>query len=172
VPFWARENSRPGRWHQLGDEPTQYWSLTPEAAWAELIHHEHIRSESELDLVRMPFWACRFDSGGIVDLRREDVREQYEITEALLVARDWTACQSLRPRLANGLARGVIAPSACLPSHANVTLFGPRRAISWTKAPALASTVPTAQVALGRPPIGVLAQLLPGETNPMQDTLF
>src|SRR5262249_46321421 len=59
VPFWARKNTRPGRFHALGDPPTQYWALCPEAAWAKLIRHEDLRSEAELDLVRMPIWVAR-----------------------------------------------------------------------------------------------------------------
>jgi hypothetical protein len=68
VPFWARGNTRPGRWHRVGDGPTQYWTLCPEAAWAELIRAENLQTEDELDLVRMPLWVCRIPATGLLDL--------------------------------------------------------------------------------------------------------
>lgn len=156
VPFWARENSRPGRWHRVGDMPTQYWSLSADAAWAELIRHQRLRTEGELDLVRMPFWACRVPAGALVDLRTAEARDRYGLTESQLVDEDWGPCQAIRPHLDATLVRGVIAPSAAFPAHANITLFGPRRAIKWNKRPPLSSTIPADQVSLGRPPEGLL----------------
>src|SRR5262245_37715829 len=47
TPFWARENSEPGRWHVRGDGPTQYLSLSSDGAWAELIRNERLTSEDE-----------------------------------------------------------------------------------------------------------------------------
>ncbi len=151
VPFWARENSRDGRWNIAGQDATQYWSLTPEAAWAELIRSENLRTENDLDQVRMPFWIARIPSLGLLDLRLDDERERHGVTDAELIGDEWTPCQELATRL-RGAVRGVIAQSAALPEHASLTLFGRRRAIDWSRRPALTSTVPATEAAIGRPP--------------------
>lgn len=172
VPFWARENSNDGRWNYAHQDATQYWSLTPEASWAELIRHESLRSEDELELVRKPFWVARISSHMLIDLRIPDERDAHEISEGDLIDDDWSACQQLAIRLRHR-ARGVIAPAAAFPAHPSITLFGRRRAIDWTSRPALASTVPAARAALGRPPEGLLPQVRhrrrPG---PLGDRLF
>jgi len=173
VPFWARENSLDGRWNYGGHDSTQYWSLTPEAAWAELIRHENLQSEDDLDLVRKPFWIARIPSLGLVDLRQPDIRERHEVTEDDLIDDDWTVCQELAVSLRQGASRGVIAASAALPADASVTLFGRRRAIDWANSPALASTVPAARVAIGRPPEGLLPRVrYRSRPGPLGDRLF
>lgn len=155
VPFWGRSNSRDGRWNYADVHSTQYWSLTPDAAWAELIRHENLQTEEELDEVRMPFWVCRVPTAMLVDLRQSHTREQHQITDDELIDQDWGACQRLAVKLRDQ-CRGVIAPSAALPQHANLTLFGRRRAIDWENRPALASTIPASRAAIGRPPTGLL----------------
>jgi RES domain-containing protein len=158
VPFWARTNSRAGRWHRRGDAPTQYWSMTPEAAWAELIRAENLHSEAEVDLVRMPMWACRVPMVGLVDLTDIDVQHAQGITELEMVGDDWAPCQALGVKLRDARA-GVIAPCAALDGHANATIFGGRRAIDWRDRPALARTVPATVVAIGRPPGGLVERV-------------
>jgi RES domain-containing protein len=158
VPFWARPNSRSGRWNRAGEEPTQYWSLDPEAAWAELIRHENLTSEEELDLVRMPFWVCRIPAARLIDLRRPEERERHGVADDDLIDDDWSACQALAATL-RPLAAGVIAPCAALPTKANVTLFGARRAIAWDRPPALASAVSATRGAIGRPPPGLVGRV-------------
>ncbi|MCD6727019.1 MAG: RES family NAD+ phosphorylase [Solirubrobacteraceae bacterium] len=159
VPFWVRPNTRPGRWNLPGEAPTQYWSLTPDGAWAELIRAEDLGSEQELDLVRMSIWACRVPCAMLVDLTREDARDAHGIGEPDLVGEDRRACQALATRLRATSAKGLLSPSAALPGDVGLTLFGPRRAIDWRREPALASAVPTARVALGRPPEGLLERV-------------
>ncbi len=173
VPFWARENSNDGRWNYGGQDSTQYWSLTPEAAWAELIRHENLKSEEDLDLVRKPFWIARIPSTGLLDLRQPEERETHDVTEDALISDEWSACQELAVRLRRGATRGVIAPSAALPAHASITLFGRRRAIDWTSRRALASTIPSARAALGRPPEGLIPKVqYRSRPGPLGDRLF
>jgi len=173
VPFWARQNSKDGRWNYGGQDSTQYWSLTPEASWAELIRHENLKTEEELDLVRMPFWIAQIPSSGLLDLRYADEREAHEITEDHLISDDWAACQALAASLRRAGNRGVIAPSAALPERASITVFGPRRAIDWTSRPTLASTIPATRAALGRPPEGLLSHVRHrGRPGPLGERLF
>jgi RES domain-containing protein len=155
VPFWARANTRPGRWNTEREAPTQYWSMTPEAAWAELVRAEDLRTEADLDLVRMPLWVCRIPALGLEDLTDAATQTAHGISAEALVADDWTACQRLASTL-RATTRGVMAPSAALDGHANVTIFGGRRAIDWRDRAALARAVPTTQTAIGRPPRGLL----------------
>ena len=158
VPFWARPNTRPGRWHEVGDAPTQYWSMTPDAAWAELIRAKDLYTEQELDLVRMPLWVCRVALMNVVNLHDHDMLMRCGLTHEALVGDDWGPCQQAGPVLREQ-ARGVIAPSAALDDDANLTIFGARRAIDWRTKPALASTLPAALVAVGGPPPGLIQRV-------------
>lgn len=158
VPFWARPNRRSGRWHRVGDEPTQCWSLSPQAAWAELIRAEGLRSEAEIDEVRMPLWVCRVPIVGLVDLRDVSEQGRHGIGSEELISQDWAACQAAG-RALRTTYRGVVSPSAALEGHANLTLFGGRRAIDWASRPTLASTVPATVTAIGRPPAGLVGQV-------------
>jgi RES domain-containing protein len=171
VPFWARPNTRPGRWHSVGDGPTQYWSLSPHAAWAELIRHEHLEHERELDQLRMPLWVARVQAMPLVDLRDADAQAHLETTEDALLNDDWSACQRLGRTLRERGAAGLIAPCAALPEAANLTLFGPRRAIEWRSRPVLASTVPATISALGRPSSGLIGKVR-FHAKASRDTLF
>lgn len=170
VPFWDRENTRDNRWNYAHVDATQYWALTPEAAWAELIRHEDLRTEADLDLVRMPFWVCRFPSAMLVDLRLPVERERFHISEDDLIDDDWTGCQQLAVELRER-HQGVIAPSAALPGHPNITIFGRRRAIDWDSRPALSSAVPATRAAIGRPPDGLVDRVR-RKTPPPRDRLF
>ncbi len=157
VPFWARNNTLEGRWHRLGDPPTQYWALCPEAAWAELIRHENLLREGDLDQVRMPFWVARVPMAGLVDLRDLGAQETYGIDEEQMTADRWTATQPVAARIRrHDRVAGIITPCAALPGHANLTIFGARRAVDWHREPMLASTLSATRVAIGRPPAGLL----------------
>jgi RES domain-containing protein len=171
VPFWGRPNSRDNRWNYAQVGATQYWALTPEAAWAELIRHEDLLTEEELELVRMPIWVCRIATVMLVDLRLAAERDRHGISYDDLIDDDWTPCQRLAVVLRERV-RGVITPSAALPDHANITLFGPRRAIDWHSRPALASTLPTSRAAIGRPPDGLIPRVRRHARRPPTDRLF
>lgn len=158
VPFWVRPNTRPGRWHLAGAEPTQYWSLTPEGAWAELIRYEELRTEEELDEIRTAMWVCRLPHTGLADLTDAEVRDRYNLTVKDLTADAWDACQRAAGEIRRE-ARGVLAPSAALADTVNVTLFGPRRVIAFQRMPALASAIPGAIAAIGRPPHGLVGRV-------------
>lgn len=158
VPFWVLPNTRAGRWHCVGDPPTQYWSGSPDAAWAELIRSEELRLEEDLDLLRMPLWAGRFPLAEMVDLQEPAAMDSTGLTAEDLVGEDWAACQEAGSAMRRSRS-GVIAPSAALDGHASVTMFGARRMIDWRQRPALASAVPAAVVAIGRPRRGLLEKV-------------
>ncbi|HWK27569.1 MAG TPA: RES family NAD+ phosphorylase [Solirubrobacter sp.] len=171
VPFWDRENTRPGRWNHARGGWTQYWSLCPEASWAELLRYEEISTEAELDEVRMPLWVCRIPKLRLVDLTVPENRAAWGLTEEDLVADDWSAAQAAGVRLREAGVPGIVVPSAALPGHRNVTLFGRRRAIDWHTKTTLASTLPATRVAIGRPPPGLIpdvCRLGPGHSSQQQ----
>jgi hypothetical protein len=151
VPFWTRNNTRAARWNYANDGCTQYWALCPEASWAELIRYENLTTEEELDQVRMPLWVCRIPELGLLDLRDAENQRRCDLTAEELVADAWTATQRSSTKLREEVP-GILTPSSALPGHTNVTLFGPRRSVDWHTRPALASTLPTTRVAIGRPP--------------------
>lgn len=134
------------------EAPTQYWSLTPDAAWAEHIRFNDITTEAELDEVRIPIWVCRLSRMGLLDLREELVRNRYDLTLRALTGDEWSACQRAATAMRADGVRGILSPSPALANATNVTLFGPRRTIALDRSPALASAVPAAVVAVGRPP--------------------
>jgi hypothetical protein len=171
VPFWARSNTRDGRWHRAGDPPTQYWSLCPEAAWAELIRAEQLVADAELDEVRMPLWVCRVPAAGLIDLRDPAMQAKYKISAAAIIDDSWAACQAAAPGL-RADARGILAESAALSGHANLTMLGARRAVDWHTRPALASTLAATQAAIGRPPYGILERVRRPTTPQPQVPLF
>jgi RES domain-containing protein len=169
VPFWVRANTRPGRWHVVGDPPTQYWSLTPAGAWAELIRCEGLTTEAELNDIRIAIWVCRLSSMGLADLHTPEIRDHYNLRLSDLTTDTWAACQQAGSKIRADGARGILAPSAGLPNAVNLTLFGPRRTIAFDRKPALASAVPSAIAAIGRPPKGLVDRVLRRTVSP---TLF
>ncbi len=171
VPFWARNNTNDGRWHRAGDGPTQYWSLCPEAAWAELIRYEGLETEAELDEVRMPLWVCRIPSAGLLDLRERGEQNNWALDDDALIADDWTRTQNCGAILRERVV-GIVTYCAALPMHGNITLFGPRRAVDWHSRPALASTLPTSRVAIGRPPPGLIDHVRRIGAPRQDDSLF
>jgi RES domain-containing protein len=162
VPFWVRPNTHAQRWNASLEGPTQYWSSTPDGAWAEHIRFNDIRTEAELDEVRIPVWVCRLSSMGLLDLREADVRDRYDLTLGDLTADDWSACQRAATAIRAEGARGILSPSAALANATNITLFGPRRAIAIDRRPALASAVPAAIAAIGRPPKKLVDRVIRG----------
>jgi RES domain-containing protein len=159
TPFWVRPNTRSGRWHRAGDGPTQYLSLSTEGAWAELIRSEELRTEKELELVRMPLWQASVDIGTVVDYSDFERAEEAGFRAENLVADDWTACQDEGRRLRGMGYAGVLSPSAALPGAVNLTIFGPKVAIRWDAHATLASAIPAQVLTVGSPPGDLLARV-------------
>jgi hypothetical protein len=166
TPFWVRPNSASGRWHVPTDGATQYLSLSVDAAWAELIRAEELRTEDEVGLIRMPMWVADIHVGKIADYGDFDKAQAAGFSPEALIDDDHTFCQEEGQRLRGLGCNGVIAPSAALPGSTNLTLFGPRVASSWGSPPILASSIPTHQIAVGAPPGGIVGRVrLRGEQH-------
>ncbi len=159
TPFWARENSLPGRWHMRGDGPTQYLSLSTDGAWAELIRNEELRSEDEAAMVSVQMWAVAVNQAMVVDYSTFERAEAAGFEPEALVAEDYARCQREGARLRGLDYSGILAPSAALPGAVNLSLFGPRMASTWNRPPLLASSLPATVITKGAPPPGLLTQV-------------
>jgi RES domain-containing protein len=159
TPFWARENTQPGRWHSPGDEPTQYLSLSTDGAWAELIRNEQLRTEDEVAMVSVPMWAVAIDEAMIVDYSSFGRADTAGFSPAALVSEDYDRCQREGSRLRKLGFSGVLAPSAALPGATNLTLFGARMASTWERPPLLASSLPATIITKGAPPPGLVTRV-------------
>jgi RES domain-containing protein len=159
TPFWARSNTRPGRWHVPGDGPTQYLSLTTEGAWADLIRSEELRSEEEVAMVKMPLWVASVDQSTVVDYSEFSYAEEAGFVAEALVEDDHQRCQAEGKRLRALGYTGVLAPSAALPDELNLTIFGARVSIAWGSKQALASAIPAKVLMNGSPPAGLVERV-------------
>ena len=159
TPFWARNNRSTGRWHIAGRHATQYLAAHPDGAWAELIRHEGLRSEDEVQLVKMQIWAVELHQNNLVDYSTFERAETAGFEPYALIDDDWNACQREGERLRNLGYAGVVAPSAALPGALNITLFGRRIRTTWAQPTLLASAVPACVVAVGCPPAGLVPRV-------------
>lgn len=159
TPFWARENSQPGRWHARGDGPTQYLSTSTDGAWAELIRNEELRTEDEVAMVSVSMWAVSVTQAMVVNYSTFERAEAAGLDPDALVDEDYARCQQEGARLRQLGYGGVLAPSAALPGAVNVTMFGPRIASTWDRPPLLASSLPATVITKGAPPPGLLARV-------------
>jgi RES domain len=158
TPFWAGPNTDAGRWHTAGSVATQYLSVTPDGAWAELIRHEGLTTEGSVAEVRMQIWVVRINQARIADYSTFTKAEEAGFAAGALVSDDYTACQTEGARLRAEGYSGVLAPSASLPNTVNLTLFGARLRASFASVPRLARSVPATVVAVGAPRRGLVAE--------------
>src|SRR5947199_10148071 len=98
-PLWARDNTTPGRWHVPGDGATQYLSLHPDAAWADLARRENLRTEEELSLVRMTIWAVSLTQANVADYSTFTKAAAAGFEPEALIADDHSKCQTEGQRL-------------------------------------------------------------------------
>ena len=156
TPFWARSNTRAGRWNIAREASVQYLTMEPNAAWAELIRAEDLRSEADIEMVRMPIWVAAIHEV-VVDYSTFQKAEEAGFPPDALIDDDWSRCQEEGRRLRELGFAGVIAPSAALPGTANVTIFGARILGDWTRRfPTFGSSVPATIAAVGSPCPGLV----------------
>jgi len=159
VPFWARANTQDGRWHCAREAPVQYMSLSPDAAWADLLRHENLRTEPEAAMVRMPLWVLKVDESRIVDYSSFEKAEAAGFPPDALIDDHWARCQAEGARLRALGMRGVLGPSAAVAGEVSLTLFGGRRAVDWDDEPLVASAVPAKVVTVGAPAMGLVGKV-------------
>lgn len=154
VPLWTRPNTSALRWNRARQAPTQYMSLSPEGAWAELIRAEHLRTVQELRLVSMPLWELSVRETSIADYSTFEKAASAGFPADALIDADYEPCEAEADRLRAGGFRGVLAPSAALPGAVNLTLFGRRLMVPWDypEDRLMASFVRARRLAVGRPP--------------------
>ena len=62
LPFLWEDASQPAaRWHDADEGPANYFSDTPDGAWAEFLRHEEIRDADDLATIRRAIWAVEID---------------------------------------------------------------------------------------------------------------
>ena len=163
LPFLWEASEQPGaRWHGDGDGPVQYFSETPDGAWAEFLRHEEITEPSDLEGVRRAMWAVK-------------VPEQ-ELAEPSLAAdivtggpSSYPACREEGRRLRASGATGLSAPSAAVlqgtPSGWRVDVGMRRGEIRTERTIALFGRRPDligwAACAAGRPRVDLLDRVNP-----------
>jgi hypothetical protein len=107
-PFlWETADQPAARWHGPGEGPVQYFSDTPDGAWAEFLRHEGITRESELANVRRALWA--------VELPDELALETPDLPESTLTGgiASYPECRE-KARHLRQKASALQAPSAAL----------------------------------------------------------
>jgi hypothetical protein len=107
-PFlWESAAQPPARWHAKGDGPVQYFSSSPDAAWAEFLRHEEINDPVDLATVSRSLWA--------VELPDERL-EAPDLPDTTLGGGTATypACRAEASRLRARGAKGLVAPSAAI----------------------------------------------------------
>jgi hypothetical protein len=159
VPFWARPNTTDERWHGRGDGATQYLSATPDAAWAELIRNENLRSEADLALVQIPLWQASIELGNVADYGDFATAERANFDPEALIDDNQTACRAEGRRLREAGFAGVLYPSSALPGEQNLVLFGPRILLPWGAPRRLTSGVPANKLTIGAPPRDLLPRV-------------
>lgn len=161
TPLWVRPNSTAQRWNRTREAATQYLSLSPEGAWAELIRAEELTSAATVRLVRMPMWVLRVHETHLADYDTFEKAEAAGFPPEALVDDDHERCRAEAARLREHGFRGVLAPSAALPGGVNLTLFGPRLAVEWDCADdgRLSSFIRAKQLAVGHPPDDLLSRV-------------
>lgn len=108
-PFlWESWDQPPARWHGSGEGPVQYFTDTPDGAWAEFLRHEGILQESDLVNVRRALWAIELPD----DLRAEPPSlSQPVLTGGIATYED---CRKEARRLHGKGVAALRAPSAAL----------------------------------------------------------
>ena len=107
-PFlWESDGQPPARWHGVGEGPVQYFSSTPDAAWAEFLRHEEITDAADVATVTRSLWAIELP---------EETLVSPDLPDATLVGGTATypTCRAEASRLRAAGARGLVAPSAAL----------------------------------------------------------
>ena len=170
TPLRVVPASQPGRFNASDDaDPTQYMTLHPLGAFAELMRRADLRTADQVRAVRMRTWALEVPLDDLPEITF-DSAEQFGISPGDLVGDDHRACQQLAGAL-RGQVPGMIVPSAALPGTRNVVLFGPRVAAPYLTRPVSALDLPASLTAEGGRPLTSLLSFVRfvGDVHPALD---
>lgn len=109
-PFlWESAAQPPARWHGVGEGPVQYFSETPDGAWAEFLRHEAIVDQADLAGVARALWSVELS---------QPPRARPRLDPATMAgdASTYPTCQAEARRMRLAGARGLVASSAALDS--------------------------------------------------------
>jgi hypothetical protein len=109
TPFlWESSAQPPARWHGSGEGPAQYFSSTPEAAWAEFLRRQEIREAADLAGVERVLWTVEIDDN--------EPAIEPDLPRATLTGDTsrYRACQAEAARLRTAGATRIAAPSAAV----------------------------------------------------------
>lgn len=143
-PIRVNGNRTEGRFHRPG-QITQYFTLHPLGAWAELVRREQ-PSVGRLAEFRHRLWAARVDLTNAVHIEWSSAR-RWGITPEALVDDEYAPCQALADRLRRRDATTVVVPNAAMPGTRTVVVFGARVAMAYTEEPIDDVDLPCALVA-------------------------
>ncbi|HWH24580.1 MAG TPA: RES domain-containing protein [Candidatus Limnocylindria bacterium] len=107
-PFvWESADQPPARWHATGGGPVQYFSSTPDAAWAEFLRHEEINEPDDLAGINRALWSVELDPAGLGRPR---------LPASVMIGDESTyaACRAAAERLRGRGSAGLVAPSAAV----------------------------------------------------------
>jgi hypothetical protein len=142
--LWETPDQPPARWHAGDEGPVQYFSSTPDAAWAEFLRHEEITDPADLDGVTRALWAIELP-------RLPTGRAGLGLAVMTGDGRTYEACRAEARRLRARGADGLVAPSAAIDARTGsgfrtdrglraarrrpesvIALFGPRpQLVGW-----------------------------------------
>jgi hypothetical protein len=110
-PFLWEDGDQPAaRWNAAGEGPVQYFSDTPDGAWAEFLRHEEIAAAEDLATVRRALW--------VVEVAPGEGESWAEVGLAHRTATGgldtYARCQAEARRLRAAGATGLVAPCAAL----------------------------------------------------------
>jgi hypothetical protein len=107
-PFlWEDATQPPARWHGVGEGPAQYFTDSPDGAWAEFLRHEEITEAADLAGIRRAIWAVELGT------------PTFELTTlpSVVLTGDGSThpmCQAAARKLRAAGVDGLRAPSAAL----------------------------------------------------------
>ena len=107
-PFlWEGSGQPAARWNAAGDGPMQYFSDTPDGAWAEFLRHEEITDPEDLPTIRRALW--------VVDLGDPPLASPNLPQGTVIGGREsYPTCQAEASRLRRLGVGGLTAPTAAL----------------------------------------------------------
>lgn len=136
TPVWSRPNSKAGRWNRVGPgRSAQYWTYSPETAWAEALRAQGLTDEADIAEMRSKFWVGQICMSDIADLTDTAWRAWIGLRDEDLVGDDWSACQDAADALRDAGANGIVTPSAALPDKLTLVIFKRMIRGDWVESP-------------------------------------